>query len=103
MNYTSFMIKIVGKPEKSFFEYDISITEIVAKFYQQQVNSYNICKLSIWGRLSHDVMQYYQLNDYLIVEGYISQRKSNFENEKVEADIEICVFKMYPFALNTEG
>ena len=103
MNYTSFMIKIVGKPEQSFFEDDISVTEILAKFYQQQENSYNICKLSIWGRLSYDVMQYYQLNDYLIVEGYISQHKSNFETDKIEADIEICVFKMYPFALNTEG
>ena len=27
MNYTSFMIKIVGKPEQSFFEDDISIPE----------------------------------------------------------------------------
>ena len=100
MNYTSFMIKIVGKPEQSFFEDDISITEILAKFYQQQENSYNICKLSIWGRLSHDVMQYYQLNDYLIVEGYISSRTSDFEDYNLKTEIEISVFKIYPFALN---
>ena len=103
MNYTSFMIKIIGEPQQSFFDNDISVTEILARFYQFRENSYNICKLVIWGSLSYDVMQYYQLNDYLIVEGYISQRKSNFETDKIEADIEICVFKMYPFALNTEG
>ena len=101
MNYTSFMIKIISEPEQSFFEDNISVTEILAKFYQQQENSYNICKLSIWGSLSSDVMQYYQLNDYLVVEGYISRRQSNFENDKIMSDIEICVFKMYPFALNT--
>ena len=66
MNYTSFMIKIVGIPEQSFFDGDISVTEIPAKFYQLQNNSYNICKLSIWGSLSYDVMQYYEMNDYLI-------------------------------------
>ena len=101
MNYTSFMIKIIKKPEQKFFDNDISATEIVAKFYQAQDNSYNVCKLSVWGSLSHDVMQYYQLNDYLIVEGYISRRNSNLEVYKTPNEIEISVFKIYPFALNT--
>ena len=101
MNYTSFMIKIVGIPEQSFFDGDISVTEIPAKFYQLQNNSHNICKLSIWGRLSYDVMQYYEINDYLIVEGYISRRNSNFKNDKIISEIEISVFKIYPFALNS--
>jgi|TARA_B110000238_G_scaffold180801_1_gene205064 hypothetical protein len=95
------MIKIIKKPEQKFFDNDISATEIVAKFYQAQDNSYNVCKLSVWGSLSHDVMQYYQLNDYLIVEGYISRRNSNLEVYKTPNEIEISVFKIYPFALNT--
>ena len=86
------MIKIIGEPQQSFFDNDISVTEILARFYQFRENSYNICKIVIWGSLSYDVMQYYQLNDYLIVEGYISQRKSNFENEKVEAE-KIKIYK----------
>ena len=100
MNYTSFMIKIIGKPEQSFFENDISVTEMIAKFYQFRDNSYNICKISIWGNLSYDVMQYYQINDYLIVEGYISRRNSSFEKYNITTEIEISVFKIYPFALN---
>jgi len=100
MNYTSFIIKIIGKPEQSFFDNDISVTEIIARFYQFQDNSYNVCKLSVWGSLSHDVMQYYKLNDYLIVEGYISRRNSNFEIPNITTEIEISVFKIYPFALN---
>ena len=100
MNYTSFMVKIIGEPQQSFFDNDISVTEILARFYQFRENSYNICKLVIWGRLSQDVMQYYQLNDYLIVEGYISRRTSDFEDYNLKTDIEISVFKIYPFALN---
>lgn len=103
MNYTNFMVKIVRKPEQSFFEDNISVTEVIGKFYQQQENSYNICKLCVWGSLSYDVMQYYQLNDYLIVEGYISRRESDFETDKIISGIEICVFKIYPFALNIES
>ena len=94
------MIKIIGKPEQSFFENDISVTEMIAKFYQFRDNSYNICKISIWGNLSYDVMQYYQINDYLIVEGYISRRNSSFEKYNITTEIEISVFKIYPFALN---
>ena len=100
MNYTSFMIKIIGEPQQSFFDNDISVTEILARFYQFRENSYNICKLVIWGSLSHDVMQYYQLNDYLIVEGYISRRTSDFKDSDLKIEIEISVFKIYPFALN---
>ena len=100
MNYTSFMIKIIEKPEQSFFDNDISVTEMIAKFYQFRDNSYNICKISIWGNLSYDVMQYYQINDYLIVEGYISRRNSSFEKYNITTEIEISVFKIYPFALN---
>lgn len=100
MNYTSFMVKVIGEPQQSFFDNDISVTEILARFYQFRENSYNICKLVIWGSLSHDVIQYYQLNDYLIVEGYISRRTSDFEDQNLKTDIEISVFKIYPFALN---
>jgi len=94
------MIKIIEKPEQSFFDNDISVTEMIAKFYQFRDNSYNICKISIWGNLSYDVMQYYQINDYLIVEGYISRRNSSFEKYNITTEVEISVFKIYPFALN---
>ena len=100
MNHTSFLVKIIGEAEQRFFEDNISVTEITAKFYQQQENSYNICRLCIWGSLSYDIMQYYQLHDYLLVEGFISKREPNFKNKKILQDIEISVFKIYPFALN---
>ena len=100
MNYSSFIVKIIQKPKQSFFDNKIPFTEIVAKFYQFRNNSYNVCKLSIWGNLSNDVLKYYQVNDYLIIEGYVSRRRSNLKDYNVINEIEISVFKIYPFALN---
>ena len=100
MNYSSFIVKIIQKPKQSFSDNNIPFTEILAKFYQFRHNSYNICKLSTWGNLSDDVIKYYQVNDYLIIEGYLSRRKSILKDYNTINEIEISVFKIYPFALN---
>ena len=104
MNYTSFLIKIIDKPNQKSFKDNISVIEMTAKFYQQQQqNSHNICKLSIWNSFSSTIMQHYQLDDFLIVEGFISRRKSDFGNRILFQGIEITVVKLYPFASNTRG
>jgi len=103
MNYTSFIVKITQNPEQSFFgsgDSRISLVEILGKFYQFRTNSANICKLSVWGNLGYDVMQYYQINDYLIVEGSIARSNSHFEDHNLFTEIEISVFKIYPLVLN---
>jgi hypothetical protein len=100
MNYTNFIIKIIAKPTQSFFDNEISVTELIGKFYQYRNNKYTICKVSIWGPLSHDINQYYQINDYVFVEGYISIRESIFEDLNIKTVIEISAFKAYPFVLN---
>ena len=63
MNYSSFIVKIIQKPKQNFFDNNIPFTEISAKFYQFRHSSYNICKLSIWGNLSDDVIKYYATQD----------------------------------------
>ena len=104
MNYTSFIVKITRNPEQSFFgngDNRISLVEILGRFYQFRANSANICKLSVWGNLGYDVMEYYQLNDYLLVEGYLTRSKSHFEDSNLCPEIEISVFKIYPLVLNS--
>ncbi len=102
MNYVNFVVKIIGKPEQSFFKNDLSITEVLVKLCQTKKNKLEIpLRLSIWGDLGYDIMQYYQINDYIIIEGYISLRESVFESSKIPTDkqIEVSVFKIYPFFL----
>ena len=101
MNRTILLVKIIRKPEQSFFKNDTSLVEIIWKFYQFRNNSKNICKLSVWGRLSYDIIKYYNVNDYLIIEGFLARRKSNFENLDIITDIDVSVSKIYPFTLKT--
>jgi len=101
MNYSTFIVKIIKKPVQSFFKNNISLTELLVQFPQVRNKSYlDICYLNVWGNLSHDVMKYYKVNDYIVVEGYISFRNSNQETKTKQ--IEISAFKIYPLLKNTE-
>ena len=98
MNYSTFIVKIIKKPVQSFFKNNISLTELVGQFPQVRTkNSINTIRLTVWGNLSYDVMKYYQLNDYVVVEGYLSSRTNSRNNKQSE----ISVFKIYPFLLNS--
>ena len=104
MNYTSFIGKIVKKPERSFFENDISVTEFIIKFPQLRSNNAgNIVHLSVWGKIGSEYIEYYDINDYIVVEGYISLRQPVLKSLYFQKDkqVEISVFKIYPFILNT--
>jgi len=101
MNYVNFIVKIIEKPEQSFFKDDICITEVLVKVSQNKKTQYEIpFRLSIWGNLGYDVMQYYQINDYIIIEGYLSLRENIFDNSTLKKkQLEVSVFKIYPFLL----
>jgi len=46
-------------------------------------------------------MDYYKINDYIIIEGYISLRTSNYDDfsSLLNKQVEISVFKIYPLFL----
>lgn len=103
MNYANFIVKIISKPEKSFFDENLLVIEISAKFPQiQKKKSNEIIHLSIWTTKNDNLDNYYQINDYIIIEGYISLRESNlnYSNLLKNNYVEISVFKIYPFLLN---
>ena len=103
MNYISLIVKLIGKPEQSFFDDNISVTEVMAKFSQVQKNRNDvIVKLCIWGNLAYDMVQYYQINDYIIIEGYVSLTEIELESNDMsnEKYLEISIFKIYPFLLS---
>nr|UYC31358.1 hypothetical protein [Odontella aurita var. minima] len=104
MNYVNFIVKIIEKPKQSFFENNICITEVLVKLCQTKNNKLEIpLQLSIWGNLGYDIMQYYQINDYIIIEGYISLHENKSNNYKIKNNkhIEVSVFKIYPFLLKS--
>jgi len=104
MNYNIFTVKIVKNCGQSFFTDGTSLTELVVQLPQIRKNNVKtILQLSVWGNLSYDVAKYYQADDYIIIEGYISIRNINVDqtSNSIDKQVEISVFKVYPLLLKS--
>jgi len=104
MNYVLFTVKVIKNSGQSFFSDGTSLTELTVQLPQvRKNNSKVILQVSIWGKLSYDVAKYYQPDDYIIIEGYISIR--NIDTDRVvnllNKQVEISVFKLYPLFLKS--
>jgi len=85
MNYSNFVVKLVEISKQSFFDDNISVIEILVKF--PQIRTYDIAK-------------YYHVNDYVIIEGYISLKNLLSDYLNGDKQVEISVFKIYPFVVD---
>jgi len=95
-NYISSIVKILENPTQTVFNKNIPTTQFRVQL--PQVRNNVIINLVFWGKLSQDIANYYEMNDYIIIEGYLSLRdKKTIKNSK---KVEITVLKVYPFLLN---
>ena len=104
MNYVIFAVKVIKNSGQSFFADGTSLTELTVQVPQVRKNNIKlILQISIWGKLSYDVAKYYQPEDYVIIEGYISIRNINTDHivNLLDKKVEICVFKLYPLLLES--
>ena len=104
MNYVIFTVKVIKNSGQSFFSDGTSLTELTVQLPQvRKNNSKVILQVSIWGKLSYDAAKYYQPDDYVIIEGYISIK--NIDTDRVvnllNKQVEISVFKLYPLLLRS--
>jgi len=104
MNCIILTVKVIKNAGQSFFKDGTALTELVVQLPQIRKNNTSILvHLSVWGKLSHDVAKYYQPDDYIIIEGYISLK--NINNDKdlnlLDKQIEISVLKLYPLLLKS--
>ena len=100
-NYISGIIKILESPKQKILKNNILVTTFRAQI--PQFRNTRIVKLSFWGNLARDVITYYKVNDYLIIEGYLSLRNPENSQSMISKSkkIEITVLKVYPFLLNS--
>ena len=102
MNCSSFIAKIIKHPVREVFSETISVTKLIVQIPQRRKKSNpstpTIINLSIWGQLGIDFLEYYKLDDYIIVEGYVSLSRTR--NPKT---VNLSVYKIYPFFLNTKN
>lgn len=99
-NFIGGVVKVLETPKQDIINNNIFFTHFRVQFPQVRNNS--VVHLKFWGNLARDVANYYQINDYILIEGYLSlinQQSSNFSN-RFPKKIEITVFKIYPFLLS---
>jgi single-stranded DNA-binding protein len=104
MNYVIFAVKVIKNSGQSFFADGTSLTELTVQLPQVRKNNLKvILQVSIWGKLSYDVAKYYQPDDYIIIEGYISLKNINTDRavNLLDKQVEISVFKLYPLLLKS--
>jgi len=99
-NYIGGIVKILESPRQKLFTNNIAMTQFRAQL--PQARNTCIIHLTFWGNLAVDVESYYKINDYIIIEGYLSLREKQKSNltSQTSKKIEITVLKIYPFLLN---
>ena len=99
-NYIGAIVKILENPKQKVFNNNISFTEFRAQL--PQIRNTQVVSLSVWGNLARDVANYYKVNDYVIIEGYLSLRDKQTPNLTIQISkkVEITVLKIYPFLLS---
>jgi hypothetical protein len=97
-NYIGGIVKILEVPKQKFLNNTTAVTEFRVttspKYYDRTSN--------LLGNLARDVATYYKINDYILIEGYLSLRDKRGSNliAQPSKQIEITVLKLYPFLLS---
>lgn len=101
-NYVGSIVKILEAPVHKIINEQISTTQFRVQL--PQVRNNRIINLVCWGNLAHDVAKYYEVNDYIMVEGYLSirtQTNSKLSLEKQNSKkAQISISKIYPCSLS---
>jgi len=94
------VVKVLETPKQQIINNNILVTRFRVQFPQVRNNC--IVHLKFWGNLARDVTTYYKINDYILIEGYLSLKDNQIDNSSIQMSkkIEITVLKIYPFLLS---
>ena len=100
-NHIGAIVKILEPPKNKTVKNKISITKFRAQL--PQIRQTRVVDIVVWGNLANDIAKYYNTNDYILVEGYLSLRKlvSSKSNRKILKRARFTVLKAYPFFLSS--
>jgi single-stranded DNA-binding protein len=91
-NYISGIVKVLETPKQTIFKNNIPFTEFRVQF--PQVRGNKVINLVFWGKLASEVVNYYQANDYIVIEGYLS-----IDQKQSLKKVKITVLKVFTFVL----
>jgi len=99
-NTTYFLgiIKLIDKPKQIFLETNTLVTIFPGEI--SQVPSNKIIQVNFWGNLAKQVKRYYKINDYVLIEGYLTfMAKPKNSVGKINSCLILTGLKVYPFLL----
>lgn len=106
MNYSIFIVKLLKKAEQGFFEDGTTVSEVLVEFYDiNQPLSVEKLQVSLWGELSQEIIENYVVNDYILIEGYLSYGDTNMDDlsNQMQNQLELTAVKLYPFLLKHQN
>ncbi len=99
-NYFSGIVKILETPK----QHQIGVKNLITIFRVEvpQKRNNKIITLIFWGNLGHEVSKFYRIEDYILIEGYISLRtkKRTTSFNRISKQVIITVLRVYPILLN---
>jgi len=103
MNNINSIIRILEIPSLKF-QNNMPIIEFRAQLpYLRNIRNIPkqniIVNCIIRGELAYDLINYYRVNDYLLIEGYISVLPINLRNKPM---ITLNIIRLYPFLFTFE-
>lgn len=95
INYVGSVVKILEKPVQRVISDKIIRTDFRVQLVQ--VRNIQIAHLVFWGNLASDIINNYEINDYIMIEGYLSlPTKTNVKSLKRKLKkAQITVLKVY--------
>ena len=95
-NYLGSVVKILEKPFQTIIDDKVFKTECRAQLAQNRNTS--IINLVFWGNSAGDAVNSYKINDYIMIEGYVSLRNKRTDKlvKRSLKKIEVAVLKASP-------
>jgi hypothetical protein len=102
MNYISCIIQILEMPTIESYSDNIKMGKfrIQLPYVRNKIQSATIINSHIWGNSVSDIGKYYRINDYVLVEGYLS---TSCDTRYKERGITLNITKLYPFLFSLES
>jgi single-stranded DNA-binding protein len=101
-NYFSGIVKILENPKQQLIRSKTLVTTCRVEIPQKRKNK--IIRLVFWGNLAREVNKFYKLNDYILIEGYVSLRdqKASTISMRKSKQVTITVLRVFPILLNSD-
>jgi len=102
MNYISCIIQILEMPMIESYSDNIKMGRfrVQLPYVRNKIQSPTIINSHLWGNLASDIVNYYRVNDYALVEGYLSTSSGT---KYKEGGITLNITKLYPFLFALES